>query len=129
MDLISGSLQGDEVHVIGVEHAEGPDRDCSRRRLKPPQPLEGIVGHIGHDKGQVGLSRLDELAVVHGGGGHLGRGFDIGNVLGNDLGDPPAEDIINPAGSPGGHGEADGFGLRFCGGGEEEDENRYDEDP
>ena len=104
MDLIAGSLQRYKVHEIRVKDAEGPDRDCPRSRFEPARSLEGIIGHVGHDQGHIGLSRLNEFAVVDGGGRHLGRGFHLGIVFGNNLGDSPAEDIVNPAGSPGGHG-------------------------
>ncbi len=90
--LDSRAFGGHHVHNVGVGDAEGPE---GKRILKVPLPLERIIGHIVHAEGQIGLLGADELAVIHGGGGHLRRGFDP-CVLGEHTGNPAAQNEINP---------------------------------
>ena len=105
------ALEGHELVQVVVEHREGPRRHRAEVGERPP-PLRRVVERVGEDERQVGAPVRDELQVVDGPRGDLGRRLHPLEVVADDLGDAAAVGVVDAPGAAGGDREPFGEAPR-----------------
>ena len=94
--------RGHELDVVG---GNDPQRPQGNFLLEPFFSHDGVVGGGPQDQGQIRFAGFDQKSVFNGSGGGFGGDFQVGDVLGQQDGDPAAHDIIDASGSSRGNGK------------------------